>query len=383
MSKQANGSGSVYQRRDGRWVAAVTDPATGRRRSAYYASEAEARRAVRRMAVRAEDGDVVLSAGATLRTWATTWVESGRAARRRRPSTVAAYDYRLTTYVLPRIGGVRLRELTPLDVDDLAHELTAAGLSASTVKGALVALAACLADAVRGRLLATNPASGVEVPESAPRTRPVVPPTPEQVRAVLDACQGSPVEGIVVVLASTGARIGEVLAMTWGAVDLDAGAWSIAATTTRGADGGVVVGARTKAGDARTVYLAPDVVDVLREQRRRVAAARLHAGAAWHDHDLVFPTAVGTPQHSQNVRKAFRPIAVAVGFPGSFHGFRHYAASVGLSSLPPALVSKQLGHRRASMTTDVYGHLLPADAAAFGSLLSASLSTAGTASGTR
>jgi integrase len=378
MSKRSNGTGSVYQRaRDGRWCAAVTDPSTGRRRTAYFDDERAARRAVERMVVHAEDGHVVLARASTLRSWARSWVDSGRAARRRRPSTVAAYDYRLTAYVLPRIGGVRLRELTALDVDDLAHDLAAAGYSHATIKGALVALAACLADAVKGRHVPVNVAAGVEVPERAQRTRQAVAPTAAQVRAVVEGARGSSVEALVLLLATTGARIGEALGARWADVDLDAGVWSVRSTTTRAASGGVVVGERTKGGDERAVVLPDVTVAALREQRRSVAGARLAAGSAWHDHDLIFPSAVGTPQHSQNVRKVFRPIADAAGFPASFHGFRHHVAAVGLSVLPVAVVSKQLGHRRSSMTTDTYGHLLASDGATVAALLSASLSASG------
>ena len=312
MTKASNGEGSVYQRKDGRWVAAVVDPATGRRRSAYVRSEIEATRAARRMATRAESGQVVLAKGATRRTWAEEW-ERERAGRRRRPSIVAAYSYRLKAYVLPEIGGMRLRELSALDVDDLAHALAARGLSAATIKGALIALAACLSDAVRGRLIDTNPAKGVEVPESAPRTAEVVAPTPEQVRKIVEATHGTELGGLVVLLATTGVRIGEALAAQWADIDLDAGVWAVSRTTTRGADGSVVLGLRTKTGEARRVALPEVTVAALRAQRRRVAERRLEVGPAWFDDDLVFPTGVGTPQHSQNVRKAFRPVASRVG----------------------------------------------------------------------
>ncbi len=65
MSKAANGEGSVYQRKDGRWVAAALDPTTGRKRSAYFSTGAQARKMLRRMASRADEGRVVLDAGAT------------------------------------------------------------------------------------------------------------------------------------------------------------------------------------------------------------------------------------------------------------------------------------------------------------------------------
>jgi integrase len=374
MSKRSNGEGSVTQRADGRWMVRVTDPTTGKRRAAYFRTEGEARRAVARMMVKAERGEVVLAKGATLRTWVAEWLPE-RAGRRRRESTVAAYAYRLRTYVLPEVGGVRLRELTPLVVDDLAHALVRRGLSHSTVKGCLVALSACLADAQRGRLIDSNPAAGVEVPEQAQRTGEVVPPTVEQVQAVLAAVDGTDLAPLVTLLATTGARIGEALGAQWSDLDLERGTWLVGRTVTLSVAGEVRLGSRTKTGDARRLTLTAETVALLRRQRRTVAELRLAAGPLWQEHDLVFPSSVGTPQHSQNVRAAFRPVATAAGWPGSFHSFRHFVASVGLSALPSTVVAKQLGHRRASLTTDVYGHLLADDSATVAALVSRLVST--------
>ena len=163
--------GSITERSDGRWMVRVTDPTSGKRRTAYASTHAEAVWKRRSMLAKAERRESVLDSAATLRTWADDWTASGRAARRRRDSTVGAYVYRLDTYVLPAIGGVRLRDLTPLHIDDLSHSLAAKGLSAATIKGSLIALSACLDDAVRGRLLTANPARGVTVP-SRRRARP-------------------------------------------------------------------------------------------------------------------------------------------------------------------------------------------------------------------
>ena len=44
----------------------------------------------------------------------------------------------------------------------------------------------------------------------------------------------------------------------------------------------------------------------------------------------------------------------------TFHALRHTHASILLASgLPVLTVSKRLGHSKASMTLDVYGHLMP------------------------
>lgn len=374
-SKAGQGQGSVSLRADGRWMIRVTDRASGTRRTTYAASEAAARRKLRAMLARVEGGTSALDSAATVRAWSLDWIDTGRAARRRRDATVRAYGYRLRVYVVPVIGGIRLRDLTTLDVDDLAHDLTGRGLSAATVRGALVALSACLDDAVRGRLLASNPTTGVEVPERARRTRQVIPPTTEQVRDLIEAVDGTDLAPVVALLVTTGARIGEALAVRWDDLDLDAAVWEVRATTTTSATGKVVIGERTKSGDTRRVALGPSTVDALRAQRARVAALHLAAGPVWVEHDLVFPSAVGTPQHSANLRHRFRAAAARAGFPGSFHALRHYAATVGLSHLPASVVARQLGHRRAATTTDVYGHLIPSDSETFAGLVSGLVSS--------
>lgn len=372
--KAGQGQGSITLRGDGRWMVRVTDPTTGKRRAAYFHDQSDAQRALRRMATRAEEGGLVLGNAATLRTWVEQWLPE-RAGRRRRESTVAAYEYRLRRYVLPEIGGIRLRELTPLDVDDLVHTMAGRGLSHSSVKGALVALSACLTDAVRGRLIPTNPAAGVEIPEEARPAAEVVPPTVDQVQLVLTAVQGTDVETLTVLLASTGARIGEALGAQWPDFDLDAARWTVGRTVTLTRTGSARLGHRTKTKATRQVALTPAAVAALRQQRARVAEARLLAGSAWDDHDLAFPTGLGTPQASHNVRSRFRKIAAPLGWPGSFHAFRHFVASVGLSTMTPTAVAKQLGHRRAALTTDVYGHLLADDSAQLAALVSRLVST--------
>ena len=271
------------------------------------------------------------------------------AAGARRPTPQGVNSPRIRLQVeylrLPEIGGIRLRELTALDVEDLAHR-PRPGLSASTIKGALVALAACLHDAQRGHKLTSNPARGVEVPESAARTREVTAPTVEQVRALLEEqVKGTSIAALVDLIVATGARIGEALGARWADVDLEAGTWTRSPVPRRSRHQAVIVGQRTKTSDGRRVTLPASTLTSLRAQRRTVSTMRIKAGPLWRDHDLVFPTSVGTPQYSQSVRQHFHKAAVAH-VPGSFHALRHFVATVGLSSLPVAVVSKQLGHRR-------------------------------------
>jgi len=361
VTMRANGEGSVYQRGDGRWVASVLDPQTGKRRSTYASTEKAARKALSGMLTRKDSGRVALDAGATLAVYGRAWV-ADRAGKRRRESTVREYGWRLEKYVYPVLGGRRLRELTALDVEDMLDTLAARKLSESTLRAVRNALAAMLQDAVRARHLAYNVARSSQLPEDVKQPRPVVAPTDEQVARLIRAAAETELASLLAVLVGTGARIGEALGMTWADLDLDARTWKVARTTTRERNGSVALGKRTKTGASRELVLVPEVVASLRGQRAKVAEAQLRAGRLWVDYDLVFPSSVGTPQDARNLRRDLRPLAAGAGFPGSFHSLRHFYASVALSAVPEASVSKVLGHAKRSTTTDVYGHLRESDA---------------------
>jgi integrase len=379
--KRANGEGSITRRKDGRWQISVIDPLTGKRRTTYAgkdASEKAARDALRAMLSRVDTGLPVVDAGTTLSAYADEWLRV-RAGRRRRPATVNEYAWRLHKYVLPRIGGLRLRELTVPVVEDLLDELAGAKLSKATVVAIRNALAALLSDALKARHVTVNVARLAQLPESMPgnpaRARAGIPTTAE-VQALLAKCAGHELEPLVLLLVGTGARIGEALAMTWDDLDLDAARWSVRRTVTRTEVGAAVLGDRTKTGQVRTLYLPPEVVVSLRKQRARVARQQV-ASAHWVEVGLVFPTSIGTVQDPHNARRDFKVLAKSAGFPGSFHGLRHHFASVAVGQAPDVSVAKVLGHRKTSTTTDLYAHLRDSDAERIGVAVNVAVNSKG------
>ena len=360
--KRANGEGSISRRTDGRWEVRVQDKTTGKRRTAYARSKSEATQLLRTMIAKADAGENVLDAGSTLDVALDAWL-ANRAGKRRSEATVRAYEYRLRQYVCPTLGGIRLRELTVVHVEDLLDRLSSQGLSPWTVKSCRNALAAMLRDLVRERRLTVNVANLAQLPEAVNEgQRTTAIPTDDQVRALVHAVRGTDLAPLVAVVAGTGARIGEVLGMRWADVDLDGGVWTVTRTITRNRSGGVVLGSRTKTGATRKVALADGVIRALQTQSRAVAQARLKS-AHWVDLDLAFPTSIGTPREPNNVRRELKSYAVQAGFPGSFHGLRHWYASLAISREPLAVVSKILEHARVSTTSDIYGHLRDDDAA--------------------
>ena len=103
------------------------------------------------------------------------------------------------------------------------------------------------------------------------------------------------------------------------------------------------------------------VIEVLRAHYALQQADRLSAGEEWQEHGLIFTTGVGTPIHPRNLLRDYKSLLRQAGLPEiRFHDLRHTAASLMLNNgILPIVVSRRLGHAKASITLDVYGHLIP------------------------
>ena len=133
------------------------------------------------------------------------------------PKTQQIYAELWDRHVLPRIGGVELRELTPEVVASFRADLTAAGVGDATVRKTLAFLQGILQRAVEWRRIDANPVKAVRKPPQR-RTRVVDPPSAavvEQMRAALRARRRLRDATLVCVLAYAGLRPGEALALEW------------------------------------------------------------------------------------------------------------------------------------------------------------------------
>jgi len=132
------------------------------------------------------------------------------------PKTQATYAAVYDRHVSPTLGGVQLQAITAELVSRWQADRLAAGAGASVVRKALVTLGGILQRAAEGGRIASNP---VRLVRKAPLPRrsevvPLAPITVERMRAA-----SSPRDATLIsVLAYSGARPGEALALRWGDV---------------------------------------------------------------------------------------------------------------------------------------------------------------------
>jgi integrase len=200
----------------------------------------------------------------------------------------------------------------------------------------------------------------VDPPRKAKRKMQVY--TPEQVAQLLDALADNSYQALITVAATTGARLGELLALRFGACDFERGTVTIHSGRAEVEDGWADTEPKTDAAN-RTIALTAQTIALLREHRKRWLEQKLWLGAAWQgDADgYVFPNQIGGQLGHATVERAFKRIVLAAGLPLiRFHDLRHTAASLLLArGVPVTEVARMLGHSSPHITYKIYAHAIP------------------------
>jgi integrase len=323
------GEGSVFRRKDGRWVAKWKD-VNGKWRYLYRKSKGEAKRALRE-ALKDRDDNIVPADKLTLADALDQWLDDIRDGVSRR------------TYI--NRESLVLCKLTPADLRAFYREKLIT-LSPATVGRLHDVINKACKEQVRKRRLRTNPAAEVKPPKNRDRDMDVL--TPEQVKGLLETVHGSRYEAIIVLGATCALRIGEVLALRYEDLDLDEGTLSIRRTLWKGG----VYPPKTP-HSRRTLRLPAIALDTLRKHAER------HGEPT---EGYLFATSNGTPIAPENFwRWGWKPALRKAGLPESlhFHDLRHGAASLLLCQrVPVPVVSKYLGHADPSITMKVYAHVI-------------------------
>jgi integrase len=211
-----------------------------------------------------------------------------------------------------------------------------------------------------------NAADSVRPPRVSATGEEIRPLTSEECGAFLEASRGERLEALYMLAVHCGLREGELLALRWEDVDLEAAkpALLVRRTLTRREDGrGWVVGASTKSGKGRRVRLTRPAVAVLKDHRKRQLEERLRLAGLWEDQDLVFPSETGSLLNPSNLRnRSFKRVKARSGVREDlrFHDLRHTCATLLLrEGVNAKVVSEMLGHASITITLNTYSHVSP------------------------
>jgi integrase len=299
------------------------------------------------------------SKSATVAEAAETWIKRVEAEGRER-TTVRQYRQHVNLHIAPRLGRVKLANLTPGKVESFRDDLLA-NMSRPLARKVLTSLKSLLKVAKHAHVAADVSIGRGKRGESKLEVGVDIP-TPDEIKRLLQAATEAPIRPrtLLITAVSTGLRASELRGLRWRDVDLKHSELHVRQRADRYNE----IGQPKSASGTRAIDFGPRVLAALREWK--LACPNSEGG-------FVFRTAEGKIEHHKNMLRSLAPIMIAArvvdkeGEPKyALHAFRHYFASwcinrkaVGGRELPPKNVQQLLGHASIVMTLDRYGHLFP------------------------
>lgn len=297
-----------------------------------------------------------------------------------RPRTRDYYRSTLDLVLLPRFGRMRVALIDADAITSLTRDLEREGLHAvdparsvrplgySSVSNYLKPLQQSLAFAARRGWISVSPFSILTTDDRPTRSRDRSKAhewTTDELTGLLAASrrlaerkaapEARPYDysTLLLVTATLGLRLGEVLGLRWGdfekGEDADSALLHVERQWLRSGEAGPV---KTRAG-VRTLAVPSD----LREELIGLRLRSRYSG----DGDPIFASRQGTPlQHRNVTRRGFEAARDEAKLDGqlSFHDLRHAAASRLIASgLDDAMVADQIGHGDTAVTRRVYAHV--------------------------
>jgi integrase len=259
------------------------------------------------------------------------------------PATRRSYEGAWRSLIEPRLGGLRLSQLTTRRIEEFVHGLLAEGVGEASAEKAWVVLSAMLGRAQAWGWIGTSPMVAARKPRKRGTRRVPGALVPREVEAVRSSMAQRDA-AMVSVLAYVGLRPGELLALRWEDVG----------------DAGIRVERAASLGEVKST------------KTRRTRVARLPATvsedlAAWRlacDGDLVFPGRDGGVWSEDEWRRwrrgAFARAVRAAGLPAGVRPYdlRHSAASLMIHEGRNIVeVAGWLGHDPATCLS-TYSHLI-------------------------
>lgn len=371
--KRGQGEGSIYQRKDERWTAAMSIGYKNgklQRKNIYGKTRAEVAEKLNAEITNKNKGLPVLNDKQTVKQFLMDWLENS-VKPRTRLSTYISYKLHAEQHIIPEIGHIRLSRLTPQDVQKMIKNLMAKNsqlkkkgaeakpLSNRTVQLSLVVLRMALKKAETWGLVARNVALLADAPKV--ERFEVQPIDGDEARSLLEIFSNDDRwDALFTVGLAMGLRVGEVLALQWSEIDFENRTLRINGSLQRLNHKLVIVPPKTKKS-ARVLSIPKVLLDKLREHRTRQLKERLAAGTNWQDNNFVFCTSIGTPIEPRNVRRKLDAIMKDKNMRYfRLHDLRHFFASLLLAQgVELKIVSELLGHSSIQITGDIYTHIIP------------------------
>ncbi|UCH00099.1 MAG: site-specific integrase, partial [Deltaproteobacteria bacterium] len=294
----------------------------------------------------------------TFSEYADSWIKTTVPANCRE-STVRDYKDILEIHILPVFENLEIPTINRKKVKDFLNSKTNKGYAASTVSHMKDVISGVLNEAVDAEIIPANPAYKLKMNITKKKNfeKAIDPLTKDELKILFDTVQEHFIEHypLFLLLARTGLRIGEALALQWGDIDFNGRFIHVQ----RGISRGKIE--PPKNGKARKVDMSKQLAEALKIHQTESKKKGLALGLG-DIPEYVFTNEVGNIIDKDNWRRRVfnKALAKARLRRIRIHDLRHTYATLRIAKGDNIQdVSKQLGHHSVKLTLDVYSHWLP------------------------
>lgn len=358
----------IYKTPAGTWAYRVgvgVNPATGRRKQkskAGFTRKKDAEAAARELLTEVQRHSYVEESSLTFSQFAQEWLE-------RYKQTV-----KQSTYItrIPNVKAlVRLMGAVPIQKINLRMYQSVLNkiqkhYATSTLRLIHNTAQMIFRDARRYEVIVKDPTEFAVMPKAPDTIAEKLPAflDREQLIEFLNACKKRPEQDytMFLLLAYTGLRIGEAMALCWEDIDFESHTLQVNKTLFRIGGSFKLTTPKTKRSK-RVVDLPGTAITVLKAHRRKQAEQRLAAGRYWHKPENFIFTTPKTPGEPTNIpfwnRRITAILKVCPGLPKIHpHSFRHtHASLLAEAGIPLEEIVDRLGHSTDKVTRQIYLHV--------------------------
>jgi integrase len=353
--KSTYGGGSVYYRKsDGRYVASIKDPGSGKRIERYAKSQKEAEKLLEDIKFEIRQGSLATGPRQTVKQFLERWFEDVHKFEVRQTTYITQLEV-LNTRILPAIGHIQLQKLTAQHIQNFYAGMAKKGLRPGSIRITHTILHKALNQAVAWNLVSRNVCDAVALPKMQKYQPQML--TKDQLVTLLKGSKGHSLEAFIWMGLTLGLRNGELQALRWSDINLEERTLKINRTVTR-LKGRYVEGDPKSQKSKRTIVLPRFLIESLIRHRQRQLSRRAKVGAAWQDLDLVFCNPVGGFRSRTSTKVSLDALLKKLGLPlMRVHDLRHNASTFlqMVLRVPAKMVQDILGHDDLEMTFD-YTH---------------------------
>lgn len=361
--RMSNGDGTrpKYDENKKLWRIDLTIPDgdTTKRRTLYGKSEEEVKVKRDNLKDEIKNGCLVSSDvdKLTLGVWLTEWLEVYKK-RTLANNTYTLYDCCIRLWISESLKKVKLKMVRHNTLQKMINES-----DSTNCKIIRTVLHQSLKMAVKNKYILNNPANDLIMPQS--NKKKVIPLTDKEVSELLADRKNKKSYLYYVLSVYTGARIGEVLGLSWDDIDLKNNVIHIRHSLKYNRINHKHEIGSTKTGKERDVPILPSIISVIKQHKARQSAEKIKLGTGYNTNNMVFCNAVGEYLQMGTVYSELKRIVkkLKIGTNTTPHTLRHTFVSqmISAGNTSITLISNIVGHANISITLNTYSHLMPND----------------------